>query len=97
MLGAATPINVEKIKNNDEYHPVKVDARTLQIVWDMDRNLVVQVYKDGNIIFPPGDSHKESSSGVSIRLDPHLYQIKLWIPRDLEPFRVVWVEIRNRG
>lgn len=69
----------------------------VRVEWSGGRSKVVQVHDyqaDGTLIFPPGSPHKQSSSGVTIPLQPGRYEIKAWVP-DTQSSKAAWIEVRG--
>jgi hypothetical protein len=68
----------------------------VRVEWSGGRNRAVQVYENGDIVFPPGprSAHEENPSGVTIQLQPGVYEVKTWYGKD--SFKAAWIEVRGR-
>ncbi len=68
------------------YHPL---ASPIQVTWNNKVKMVVQVYKDGRLIYD-----QPQFPGVVIKLDkPGDVEVKLWRPGSPTPYKSVWITI----
>ena len=83
-------INIDS-NQSKESNPIKVSS-LVKVTWESDGTMVVQVYREGELIFPKNDPHEEHSSGVTIVLKPGKHEIKVWIP-GTGKFKSTWVMV----
>ena len=64
----------------------------IKIIWKFQSNMVVQLYKNGQLVY-----NKEHSSGVALsNLETGKTELKLFVPGRSKPYKNVWIEIMDR-
>ena len=93
---SASKINIDNqdVVSSTAENPL-CKSSPIDVHWEAEANMVVQVYKNGKLIYPKDDPHEEQSSGVKIPLKTGLYEIKVWVPRTMN-FKSAWVEIGDK-
>jgi hypothetical protein len=89
----ASSINIDdaQVSQANEANPLPATS-PIEVVWRSGGTKVVQVYRQGNLIFPPTDPHEEHGSGLRISLSPGLHEIKVWVPETMHA-KSTWVNI----
>lgn len=93
-VDATTTINIDapEILQAKRSNPIKAIS-PIRVIWDAEgTTMVVQVYRKGEVIYPPENDHEEHGSGVIIPLSPGKHEIKVWNP-DTGKFKSTWVII----
>jgi len=80
-------IDIDKVNTNSTSRL----SLPIKFFWEGQSNLVLQVYKQGSLIF----SEEHSSPYVINSLPTGLSEIKLWIPGEATSFKSIWIEIMD--
>lgn len=90
-----TPIDMDRpeVDNTTPEKPFPVHS-PIQVKWGGEpQRRVVQVYREGQLIFPRDNPREEQlPGGPVISLDPAMYEIKIWAP-GTKNFKNAWIEI----
>lgn len=81
-IGITNPLPIGTMHNPTSVEP------NVTINWTVENNsnrpAVVQVYLNGEMIFPQDNPNKESLPGLELQLETgNTYEIKLWVPRTM--------------
>lgn len=92
--GQKEPISVQRraselnVDETEKFSNLRLSS-PIKVKWNLQRNMVVQVYKDGKPIY----DEEHSSGGAIIDLKPARYEVKLWIPGASSQHKNVWIEV----